>query len=101
MLIWSAGNDILCGNEGNDTLVVRNGVSGQSSMKWERNFTNFGNDVVEIEGAMAAGSSLLFNFADEIRFADMQWKQNGNDIVMVDKLGTAEATVTSSTYSKP
>ena len=94
VLVWSAGNDILCGNEGNDTLVVRNGVSGQSSMKWERNFTNFGNDVVEIEGAMAAGSSLLFNFADEIRFADMQWKQNGNDIVMVDKLGTAEATVT-------
>lgn len=63
-------------------------------MKWERNFTNFGNDVVEIEGAMAAGSSLLFNFADEIRFEDMKWKQSGNDIVMVDNLGTAEATVT-------
>ena len=94
VLVWSAGNDILCGNEGNDTLVVRNGVVGQASMKWERNFTNFGNDVVEIEGAMAAGSSLLFNFADEIRFEDMKWKQSGNDIVMVDNLGTAEATVT-------
>ena len=94
VLVWSAGNDILCGNEGNDTLVVRNGVVGQASMKWERNFTNFGNDTVQIEGAMAAGSSLLFNFADEIRFVDMQWKQNGNDIIMVDKLGTAEATVT-------
>ena len=93
-LIWSAGNDILGGNEGNDTLVVRNGVSGNGQMKWERNFTNFGNDKVVFEGAMAADSSLLLNFADEIRFQDMKWSVNGDDIVMTDNLGNASASVT-------
>ncbi len=93
-MIWSAGNDILGGNEGNDTLVVRNGVSGNGQMKWERNFTNFGNDKVVFEGAMAEDSSLLLNFADEIRFQDMKWSVNGDDIVMTDNLGNASASVT-------
>ncbi len=93
-LIWSDGNDILCGNEGNDTMVVREGVQGQAQIKWERNYSNFGNDTVVFEGAMAKDSSILMNFADEIRFQDMRWSVNGNDIVMTDNLGDSAATVT-------
>lgn len=93
-LVWSAGNDILCGNEGNDTLIVKNGVVGQAQIKWERNFTNFGHDTVVFEGAMAKDSSILLNFADEIRFQDMKWAVKGNDIIMTDNLGNESATVT-------
>ena len=93
-LVWSTGNDILGGNEGNDTLVVRNGATGNAQMKWERNFTNFGQDKVVFEGAMAKDSTLLLNFADEIRFQDMKWSVNGDDIVMTDNLGNAAASVT-------
>jgi len=93
-LVWSAGNDILCGNEGDDTFIIRNQASGNSVIKWERNFTNFGNDKVVFEGGMAVGSSLVFNFADEIRFADMKWEQNGNDIIMIDNRGDHQASVT-------
>ena len=93
-LVWSTGNDILGGNEGNDTLVVRNGATGNAQMKWERNFTNFGQDKVVFEGAMARDSTLLLNFADEIRFQDMKWSVNGDDIVMTDNLGNAAASVT-------
>ena len=93
-LVWSAGNDILCGNEGNDTLIIKDNVVGNSQIKWERNFTNFGHDTVAFEGAMAKDSSILLNFADEIRFQDMKWSVNGNDIVMTDKLGDKTASVT-------
>lgn len=93
-LVWSAGNDILCGNEGNDTFIIREGVQGQGQIKWERNYSNFGNDNVVFEGKMAEGSSMLMNFADEIRFQDMRWSVNGNDIVMTDNLGDASASVT-------
>ena len=34
------------------------------------------------------------NFADEIRFQDMDWSVNGNDIVMTDSLGNQKASVT-------
>lgn len=93
-LVWSADNDILCGNEGNDTFIVREGVEGQGQIKWERNYTNFGNDTVVFEGEMAENSSILFNFADEIRMQDMRWSVNGNDIVMTDNLGDESASVT-------
>lgn len=93
-LVWSAGNDMLMGNEGNDTFIINDGVKGNAQLKWERNFTNFGDDVVKFEGSMAKDSSLLLNFADEIRFADMKWSQNGNDIIMTDGLGNQAASVT-------
>lgn len=93
-LVWSAGNDILNGNEGNDTLIVRDGVQGQAQIKWERNYTNFGHDQVVMEGAMGADSSLLLNFADEIRMQDMRWSVQGNDIIMTDNLGNESASVT-------
>lgn len=93
-LIWSKGNDILCGNEGDDVLVVRKEATGQAQMKWERNFTNFGNDQVVLEGKMQQGSSLLLNFADEIRLQDMRWSVNNNDLVMIDSLGDKPASVT-------
>lgn len=93
ILTWSGGSDILMGNEGNDTYIINSGVSGNTQIKWERNFTNFGNDVVNIKGAMNSGSSLLFNFADEIRFEDMRWSQQGNDIIMKDNEGNAAASV--------
>jgi len=93
-LTWSTGSDILMGNEGNDTYIVNSGAAGDTSIKWERNFTNFGNDIVNIKGAIASGSSLLFNFADEIRFQDMKWSQSGNDIIMTDALGNVSASVT-------
>ena len=92
-LRWEQGNDILFGNEGSDTFQVAAGASGQAEIKWERNFTNFGQDTVELQGAMAQGSSLLFNFADEIRFQDMKWSLQGNDIIMTDSLGNAPAKV--------
>lgn len=92
-LVWSAGNDILNGNEGNDTLIVRDGVQGQAQIKWERNYTNFGHDQVVMEGAMGADSSLLLNFADEIRMQDMRWSVQGNDIIMTDNLGSEAASV--------
>lgn len=93
-LVWSAGDDILNGNEGNDTLIVRDGVQGQGQIKWERNYSNFGHDQVVMEGAMGADSSLLFNFADEIRMQDMRWSVQGNDIIMTDNLGNEAASVT-------
>lgn len=93
-LVWSAGNDILSGNEGNDALIVRDGVQGQGQIKWERNYSNFGHDQVVMEGAMGADSSLLFNFADEIRMQDMRWSVQGNDIIMTDNLGNESASVT-------
>ena len=93
-LLWSAGNEILCGNEGDDKYIINEGVVGKGSIKWERNYTNFGNDEVVFKGAMAAGSSILMNFADEIRFQDMDWSVNGNDIVMTDSLGNQKASVT-------
>ena len=93
-LTWSSGSDILMGNEGNDTFIIKSGAVGDTDIKWERNFTNFGNDVVVFEGNMASGSTLLFNFADEIRFQDMNWTKNGNDIIMTDNLGNAPASVT-------
>ena len=93
-LVWSAGNDILCGNEGNDTLIVKEGVEGQGQIKWERNYTNFGHDKVVMEGVMGENSSLLLNFADEIRMQDMRWSVQGNDIVMTDNLGDEAASVT-------
>ena len=92
-LVWSAGNDILSGNEGSDTLIVRDGVQGQGQIKWERNYSNFGHDQVVMEGAMGADSSLLFNFADEIRMQDMRWSVQGNDIIMTDNLGNEAASV--------
>ncbi len=94
VLYWSAGNDILCGNEGDDVFVIKDGVQGSAQVKWERNFTNFGNDVVMFAGNMAKDSHLLFNFADEIRMSDMKWEQHGNDIVMTDNKGNQTATVT-------
>lgn len=94
ILVWSAGNDLLMGNEGNDTFIIRQGVQGNAQIKWERNFTNFGNDVIIFEGNMGEDSSLLFNFADEIRFKDMKWSQQGNDIIMTDSLGNQSASVT-------
>lgn len=93
-LYWSAGNDILCGNEGDDTYIVREGAKGHAAIKWERNYTNFGNDQVVINGKMAEGSSLLFNFADEITFGKMKWEQNGQDIIMRDSGGNQAASVT-------
>lgn len=93
-LVWSASNDILNGNEGNDTLIVRDGVQGQGQIKWERNYSNFGHDQVVMEGAMGADSSLLLNFADEIRMQDMRWSVQGNDIIMTDNLGNEAASVT-------
>lgn len=94
ILVWSKGDDILCGNEGNDTLIVKEHVAGNGQIKWERNFTNFGHDKVLFEGAMGADSRVLFNFADEIRFQDMKWSVNGQDIIMTDTLGNEPATVT-------
>lgn len=93
-LVWSAGNDMLMGNEGNDSFIINSGAQGNAQIKWERNFTNFGNDIVNFEGTMTKDSSLLFNFADEIRFADMKWSQKGNDIIMMDGLGNQAASVT-------
>lgn len=93
-LFASGGNDVVCGNEGDDKLIVRSGVEGNVEVKWERNFTNFGNDIVQLDGAVGADSSLLFNFADEIRFQDMKWSQNGSDIIMTDNLGDKTASVT-------
>lgn len=93
-LIWSNGNDILCGNEGNDTMVARADVQGNAQIKWERNYSNFGNDTVIFEGKMGENSSMLLNFADEIRLQDMRWSVQGNDIVMTDNLGNESASVT-------
>ncbi len=92
--VWASGNDIIRGGSGNDTIAVKAGASGNTQIKWERNFKNFGNDVVSIEGAMAKTGCLTFNFVDEIRFADMQWSQYGTDIVMTDNKGDKTATVT-------
>ncbi len=92
-LTWDAGNDILFGNEGNDTFAIAAGAAGQAEIKWDRNFTNFGQDIVDIQGAMAADSSLLFNFADEIRFQDMKWSVQGEDILMTDSMGNTPASV--------
>lgn len=92
-LIWGQGNDMLCGNEGDDTLVIDEGATGNTQMKWERNYTNFGNDKI-VMGTMADDSSVLFNFADEIRMQDMRWSAKGDDIIMTDNLGTAAASVT-------
>ncbi|WP_346354944.1 hypothetical protein [Azotosporobacter soli] len=92
--VWSAGNDIIRGGSGNDTITVKAGASGDTQIKWERNFKNFGNDIVSIEGAMEKTGHLTFNFVDEIRFGDMQWSQNGADIVMTDNKGDKTATVT-------
>ena len=47
-----------------------------------------------MEGAMGADSSLLLNFADEIRMQDMRWSVQGNDIIMTDNLGSEAASVT-------
>jgi Ca2+-binding RTX toxin-like protein len=93
--VWSAnGNNIYFGGTGNDTFDIKQGVQGSTQIKWERNFIDFGTDVVRIEGAMASDSHLLLNFADEIRFQDMKWSQNGNDIIMTDNLGAKPASVT-------
>lgn len=92
-LVWSGGNDMLMGNEGNDAFILNNGAAGNAQIKWERNFTNFGNDTVKFGGAMDKDSHLVFNFADEIRFADMKWSQNGHDIIMTDGLGNQTASV--------
>jgi Ca2+-binding RTX toxin-like protein len=109
------GNNLLIGGTGNDTFywggtgsdlmyngqaggnydfIVAAGADGNSEIKWERNFTNIGSNRVDIQGAMASGSSLLFNFADEIRLEDMKWTQNGNDITMTDNGGNRTADVT-------
>ena len=93
-LVWSAGNDILCGNEGDDTFFVKECVDGQGQIKWERNYTNFGHDKLVMEGTMGEKSSLLLNFADEIRMQDMRWSVQGNDIIMTDNLGDEAASVT-------
>ncbi len=93
ILRWEHGNDILFGNEGSDQFLASAGADGQATIKWERNFTNFGNDVVDIQGSMAVGSSLLFDFADEIRFQDMKWSVQGTDILMTDSLGNLPASV--------
>lgn len=93
-LVWQQGNDILCGQEGDDTFAIRSGAAGNAEIKWERNYTNFGKDTVIIEGPLAVGSSLNFNFADEIRVQDMRWSTNGKDITMTDNLGDETASVT-------
>jgi len=93
-LIWGTGNDILAGQEGDDTFVVRDGAAGDAAIKWERNYTNFGKDTVIMEGAMADGSHLNFNFTDEIRVQDMRWTTDGDNITMTDTLGNETATVT-------
>ena len=93
-LVWSKGNDFLCGNEGNDTMVIRDGAQGNAQLKWERNYSNFGNDTVIFEGTMGKDSNVLMNFADEIRFQHMRWSENGDDLVMTDNLGDKAASVT-------
>lgn len=93
---WAKGNDIMYNGQSGGTynFIVAAGAVGNSQLKWERNFTNIGTSVVDIKGGMDKGSHLLFNFVDEIHFQDMQWSQQGNDIVMTDQLGNKEASVT-------
>lgn len=93
-LVWSGGNDVLFGQEGDDLYIVKDGVVGSAQIKWERNYTNFGSDTVKFEGKLSENSNLLFNFTDEIRFYDMKWMQDGNDILMTDPLGDVNASVT-------
>lgn len=93
---WSKGNDIMFNGQagGNYDFIIANGATGNSELKWERNFKNIGSSLVEIQGDINKNSHLLFNFVDEIRFADMQWSQAGNDITMVDHMGNKTGTVT-------
>ena len=109
------GSNLLIGGTGHDTFywggtannlmyngqaggiydfIIAAGATGSSQIKWERNFTNIGSSKVELQGALGDGSYLLFNFADEIRMADMQWTQSGNDITLVDKGGKQTGAVT-------
>lgn len=109
------GSNLLIGGTGHDTFywggtannlmyngqaggsydfIIAAGATGNSQIKWERNFTNIGSSQVKLQGALSDGSYLLFNFADEIRMADMQWLQSGNDITLVDKGGTQTGAVT-------
>lgn len=93
---WANGNDMMCNGQAGGTynFIVASGAMGNSQLKWERNFTNIGDSVVDIQGGMNKNSHLLFNFVDEIHFKDMQWSQNGNDIVITDNLGNKAASVT-------
>lgn len=94
ILVWQNGNDILCGNAGDDTFIINDKAAGQMQIKWERNYINFGNDSVFFGGKLAENSTVLFNFADEIKYQDMKWSQSGSDIIMTDTLGNKNASVT-------
>ena len=90
-LIWSGGNDLLCGNEGDDTFILGTKenatIGGNVAIKWERNFSSFGNDKVFFESNVSktGNSHILLSFADEIKFSDMRFDSNGMDITMTDK----------------
>ena len=94
ILVWQNGNDILSGNAGDDTFIINDKAAGQMQIKWERNYINFGNDSVFFGGKLAENSTVLFNFADEIKYQDMKWSQSGSDIIMTDTLGNKNASVT-------
>ena len=68
-LTWDAGNDILFGNEGNDTFAIAAGAAGQAEIKWDRNFTNFGQDIVDIQGAMAIDGTGVLTLVEQMQGA--------------------------------
>ncbi len=99
-LRWSGGNDLLCGNEGDDTFILgtteETKVTGDVTIKWERNFADFGNDKVAIASNVSKGgdSHILFSFADEIKFSDMRFDQKGTDIIITDKKSASSVVFT-------
>ena len=84
-LYWTSSNDILVGGAGDDAFILgsESGATGDVTLKWERNFSNFGNDSVKLQN-IKDSSHILFSFADEIKLSDMNFERNGNNLLVKD-----------------
>ena len=93
---WENGNDIMYNGQagGNYDFIIADNATGNSQLKWQRNFNNIGTSIVEFNGKMNQSSQLTFNFVDEITMAGVNWSQNGKDIVLTDTDGGKTGTVT-------
>ncbi len=92
---WDKGNDIMYNGQagGNYEFIVADGASGDAQIKWQRNFSNIGSSVVELQGRLASDSHLVFNFVDDIHFKEMKWSVQGEDILLSDSRGDKPGTV--------